>query len=264
MNGRLLMTVLESALHPRLKTTCAALASFADANGERIFPSLARVGWLIGKSERQVRSDVAALVGMGVLVEVTPRTGGRGRSTVYRLGVDALPQRPPFGAKPGCPPPGITAINPEADSRVLAFGRTENPEADSSKPGSGPHETRKPTAENPEAHFRRSVHDQELIVHEPSTARQTARFIDKAREPNGDNVRVVRRLAFELLDEDPTIEDPQRHSEFVEALKDRCAAALIDRGRHPDVPVHVVQDAVDFAIVVRSGNRRLKAMGVSS
>src|SRR5688572_7160064 len=112
MSWKLAMAVFESALPPRLKPTAALLALFADDTGHRIYPSVGRLAWLIGKSERAISSDLSELVSRGVLVALTPRTGGRRRTTEYKL--QTLPKREDWT------PQSRSAVHPE---------RTRNPEA---------------------------------------------------------------------------------------------------------------------------------------
>jgi hypothetical protein len=152
------MRVLESALAPHLKFTAAALALFARDDGTEIFPSVGRVAFLIGKTERAVRGDLAALCEAGVLVPETPRTGGRSRMTRYRLAESALPQRDAWSHKRGSGLPGLE-----------------------DKPGSEQPETRKWAAKNPEVDFPRSV-SSDLLGEENNRAH--------AREPSDVNVPV--------------------------------------------------------------------------
>lgn len=133
MSALLVRAVFESALKPNMKITAAALATFADKDGARIYPSLGRVGWMTGKTTRQVRRDVAEMVKLGVLEEVTERKGGRGLTTRYRFDPSALPQRPPW-QKPGhgCP---------TLDEKP-GHGRHEKADMGDTKGGHGCHETR--------------------------------------------------------------------------------------------------------------------------
>lgn len=89
MSIRYVDLVLRSALPPMLKLTAVALAKFADADGRRIWPSIATLAQLTSKSVRQVKRDVSTLVRMAVLIPESGRAGGA-RPTRYRLDVDAL------------------------------------------------------------------------------------------------------------------------------------------------------------------------------
>jgi Helix-turn-helix domain len=72
------------------------LADFANDDGTRIFPSVARVAWRLGASRATVQRHMAHFRAIGVL-KVVEEGGGRG-STVYTLDLSALPKKPPFKA----------------------------------------------------------------------------------------------------------------------------------------------------------------------
>jgi hypothetical protein len=78
-----------------------------------------------------------------VFIELTPRQGGRGRTTLFRLDANALPVREPFYSKGGTRHPGISQPKAEADFRVSAGLADENPEVGETEPGSAEGETRK-------------------------------------------------------------------------------------------------------------------------
>ena len=81
MSSRLAMAVLESDLPRSLKPTAVTLALFANDDGERCFPSVSRIAWLLSKTPKNVSSDLTELCEVGVLIPLTPRSGGRGRAT---------------------------------------------------------------------------------------------------------------------------------------------------------------------------------------
>src|SRR4051812_9533586 len=92
------MKVLESHLDPSLKPPAVVMALFANDDGTRIFPGVDRVAHLLGLTRRAVERQLAALRRQRILVPEAKTTGGRlpggrGRSVLYRLDVDALPQR---------------------------------------------------------------------------------------------------------------------------------------------------------------------------
>lgn len=177
MSAKVARLVLNSALPARVKATAHVLATYADDAGDRIFPSLDRLAWDLDKSERQVRSDLTYLVEKGVLIPLSPRTGGAGITTRYRLDVAALPSRPAYAKKPGgrlpCSgdakdgsgPPRSAPRNTEAGCRE-SDEKGGSPLPKTRKPAE---ETRKLTAENPEAHFRRSSqdHEKDLLLTTP-------------------------------------------------------------------------------------------------
>jgi hypothetical protein len=256
MNARLLMAVYESALPPGLKVTCGALALFADAHGGSIYPSLARVGWLIGKSERQVRSDIAALVDCGVLIELTPRQGGRGRTTLFRLDATALPKREPFYSKGGTRHPGNGLSKAEAHFRLS----NENPEVGDGKPGNADRETRNSDDVKAEADCRGSLRDQELISDGVRTAPTTARFDALAKAPAEDgNVSIVRKIAFGVWEGDRSLQRADRFGEFVELVKQACADGNVDYGGGTVDPFVVHKACTLVQLAARTGQHRASA-----
>ena len=70
------MRVLESDLQPHLKMTAAVLALFGSDSGEKIYPSVSRLAWLLSKTPRRVTADLTALIEAKVLIPVTDRNGG--------------------------------------------------------------------------------------------------------------------------------------------------------------------------------------------
>jgi Helix-turn-helix domain len=88
MSGRLVSAVFASALPAWLKPYAAAFASFAADDGTRVFPSLARVARMVGRTRRSTRRAVAELRRRGILVGVAPSAH---RVTVeYMLNTPAL------------------------------------------------------------------------------------------------------------------------------------------------------------------------------
>lgn len=232
MSAKLAMRVADSALPAHLKWTLVVLALYATDEGERVFPSMPRMARQLGVSVRQARANVTALCGLRVLIPVTPRIGGAGRTTHYRIDASALPSHP---VKGGSPLPTCHAENTEAHFPVLSQkGGSPLPETRKSDD-----ETRKRTSENPEVHFRRSVIDQS--VDQPKSRTAAAPRSILAKEPNGDNLTVITRLALEILEQGEFKSDVD--PEFIEATKQLCADKRIDYGRHPDVAVTVVREA---------------------
>lgn len=155
MSSKLAMRVLESDLPRHLKATATTLALFANDEGLRIYPSVARVAWLVGKSASRVTDDLSALCRLGVLVPLTARAGGRGRATEYHLDVSALPSRPPFKSKPHRGREGFASVNPTADAMV-SDAECPGPNQESTSqtvetPALAP-ETPTLVSENPHAH----------------------------------------------------------------------------------------------------------------
>ena len=148
------MTILESDLPAALKPTAVALALFADERGERVFPSVGRLAWLRGLSERAIQKHVSALRELGVLVPVTRGTGGRGRTTCYRVDVSALPARDAY--KPRTSIPGFNTQKSE-QGFALSGSETVNGEAETTNSGAG-------KGEPPFTRFSRIVRD---VLREP-------------------------------------------------------------------------------------------------
>lgn len=68
MSIPLVSAVFESALDLWLMPYAAAYASFANHDGSRVFPSVARIAKILDRSPRQVRRALAELRRTGVLI----------------------------------------------------------------------------------------------------------------------------------------------------------------------------------------------------
>lgn len=96
MSGFLAGKVWQSALAPHLKPLAAALADIANDDGTSIYPSVAYVAWLLGRSERAIQNGLSDLRAEGILKVEGHGCGGKGHPTEYRLIESALPRRPPW------------------------------------------------------------------------------------------------------------------------------------------------------------------------
>src|SRR5262245_55822712 len=94
MSAKLAASVLESDLPAQLKFTAVTLALYANADVNRIIPSVGRVAWETGEDRSTIQRHLRALIRCGVVVPLTPRTGGRERTTRYHLDISACPIRP--------------------------------------------------------------------------------------------------------------------------------------------------------------------------
>ncbi len=94
MSGAAVSRVLDSDLPADLKFTAAVLASFADDEGYRIWPSMGEVAYLRGISERAVQYHVKELRAMQILELVKPAT--QWFPAQYRMRLDQLPSRAPY------------------------------------------------------------------------------------------------------------------------------------------------------------------------
>lgn len=114
MSGRYVSHVLESALAPDLKFTAAVLASFADDDGYRIWPSMGEVAHLRGVTERAVQYHVKELRQMEILAVVKEAT--QWFPAQYRLVREKLPWREPYKPPERQPyllgPPGVQPASP--------------------------------------------------------------------------------------------------------------------------------------------------------
>lgn len=84
------------------KFVLLALADHADDEG-RCFPSVGRLAWKTGYSERQIQRVQALLTRRG-LIEVPPQTYGRGRTKVIHLRLEKGDELSPFTPDKGCHP----------------------------------------------------------------------------------------------------------------------------------------------------------------
>lgn len=83
--------ILESALPSRLKPYAMALAKFAkDDDGTRVFPSVATVAKLTGRTPRSAQRALVELRTLGLLKALTP--AGRYRAIHYQFIREKLPQ----------------------------------------------------------------------------------------------------------------------------------------------------------------------------
>lgn len=90
MSAKLTMLIWESSLAPHVKPLASMLALFAQDDGTSIYPSIGRLARLLGHSRRTVQRQLGELLAAEVLALVTPRTGGRQRTTEYRFRLERL------------------------------------------------------------------------------------------------------------------------------------------------------------------------------
>jgi len=89
MSARLVAAVFNSALPAWLKPYATAFASFAADDGSRVYPSIARVAKMVGRSPRATQTAAAELRRRKVLV--LERQRARDRATRYAFDPAALP-----------------------------------------------------------------------------------------------------------------------------------------------------------------------------
>ncbi|MDP9356584.1 MAG: helix-turn-helix domain-containing protein [Chloroflexota bacterium] len=91
----------QDGLSQRERLMLLALADHADEDGGSIFPSVARLAWKTGYSERSVQRILRDLEGRGLLAVEGDKKGGRHRTTRYRLTLDNGPMKAPFPSAKG-------------------------------------------------------------------------------------------------------------------------------------------------------------------
>lgn len=98
MSIKLLSAVWEKQIGPGLdRDVLMIYADHAGDDGRVAWPTLARVAWKVGASERHVRRVVRSLQNRGVLVAVESNKGEK-RGVRYRVNLDALPDKAPLEA----------------------------------------------------------------------------------------------------------------------------------------------------------------------
>lgn len=140
MSSRLAMRVLESALDGSLKFTATVLALHADDEGYKIFPSIARLAWLMGISVRKVKYQLKHLRNCGVLIPLSSLKGGRRQVSHYQLQLPLEFDRPSWQAevrrsllqrcKKGAPACTLSAVNGAAENRETVQNPVERVHAE--------------------------------------------------------------------------------------------------------------------------------------
>lgn len=90
------MKVFESALPQDLKTIAVLMVLFRNTTTGLIFPSVARVAYLLGQSKRRTQQLLGRLRKLRVLIPQQHLRGGRGRTVRYAYDGAALPEGSPF------------------------------------------------------------------------------------------------------------------------------------------------------------------------
>ena len=127
-NGALALVraVREARIIPPLrKLIVFVLASYADADGSSICPSLKTVAELTGRDIRSVRRHIRALEADGVLVQTKPASRTRGAE--FRLMRDALNAGTGVRFRAPKPDTGVTAGTPKPDTGVTQTGHQYPP-----------------------------------------------------------------------------------------------------------------------------------------
>lgn len=93
MSGYAAGLVWRSNLAADLKPVAAVMADHGNDEGDVIWPSMARLAWMLGRSERAVQTAVRRLEELRVIRCVANVHGGRGLTRHYVLDFACLPQR---------------------------------------------------------------------------------------------------------------------------------------------------------------------------
>ena len=106
MSGKLIGEVYERVLGHAEQAVLIAMADHAQDDGSDCYPSVPRIAWKTGYTDRQVQRIMARLREWGALV--VSSEASRYRPTGYTIVLDALPLKPPpKGAKAARP--GVTS-----------------------------------------------------------------------------------------------------------------------------------------------------------
>jgi hypothetical protein len=147
LSGLLAGKIWQSNLHPDLKPLAAALADIGNDDGTSIYPSVAYMAWLLGRSTRAVQDSLSKLRKLGVLITVSGGRGGRHKSTEYRLSEADLPKRDSWKT---------TQLVRGLQKETTQFA-TQNHAVYDIKPRSLRHKTTKPTSYKPLVTVSRTV-----------------------------------------------------------------------------------------------------------
>jgi len=173
MSGKLAMRVLESDLNARLKPVAVALALFGTDAGDSIFPSVARLAWLLGLSHREVQRKLSRLRQLGVLIPQTPLTGGAGRTVHYKLDLAPRAAWEPRHARRSSQDENYdTRVTVSDSERVTAQTQTTTPVT----------ERVTPPSQNPDARVTRSVSDlpeEDKQIKKKNTGAQRRDFVEE-------------------------------------------------------------------------------------
>lgn len=131
MSVSLMTSVWASALTSDLKFMALCLADFGDDEGNNIFPSVDYIAWKTGYSPRSVQRILKRLTDIHILEVVKNGTGGRGKTTEYRMNDGGLPGRKHFH---GRTPNKVRNRNPD---KMSGFKKALNPDI---------HDTETPTS----------------------------------------------------------------------------------------------------------------------
>ena len=70
-----------------------ALTDHADDDGTRCYPSVPRLAWKTGYSERYIQALLQSLRELDIITPVAYETGGRGKATHYHIHLENAPRK---------------------------------------------------------------------------------------------------------------------------------------------------------------------------
>jgi len=131
MSGKQTGLVWDHVISGNKRLVILALADAANHDGSSCFPSVARVAWMTGLSERTVQRIIRVLeVPSGPLVRV--KDARRHRPTEYRLVIRALPRKPSFrrgdNLSPLASQSEVTTSTPRGDSSAARGDTVASPD----------------------------------------------------------------------------------------------------------------------------------------
>lgn len=94
MSIKLTSQVWERQVSGTRQAVLLCLADFARDDGSKCFPSIATLAYKCGRKDREIQYILKKFRELGVLVVVRQGTG-RGRTTHYRINLEALPPKGP-------------------------------------------------------------------------------------------------------------------------------------------------------------------------
>ena len=99
MSAKLMGEVWSLDLPQHEKLVALALADHGEDDGSQIFPSVARLAWKTGYTERRVQQILRSLEEKGLIEPVAHAQGGRGHAAEYQMYTERVKRNAPFSAK---------------------------------------------------------------------------------------------------------------------------------------------------------------------
>jgi hypothetical protein len=226
MSAKLARRVLESGLSPALKPLLTAMALFGNEDGERIYPSVDRLAFMLGKTRRSIEKQLSKLRADHVLVPVDSTAGGRlpggrGRSVMYFLDVNALPARPPFQPRRTANNPvtrdGVQPLEtPSPVSGLVDIFGLDNPVTSGDRTLSSPTSTPSPVTETPSPAPRYPVTSDGRVLE--GTLRETVRETVRENKPTDASASALscEKANTKTQDQDP---DRNPYGELMERFR---------------------------------------------